>query len=49
MLGEKAEAKIASTYKRSNSIGVGEVFLNSIDRDGEMTAFDLEAYQINRK
>jgi len=28
--------------KDLRALGVGEVFLNSIDRDGEMTGFDLE-------
>ena len=35
--------------KHLTQLGVGEVFLNSIDRDGEMTGFDLELIKLIAK
>jgi imidazole glycerol-phosphate synthase subunit HisF len=45
---EKSSFKLQSFIEKLNSIGVGEVVINSIDKDGTMTGYDLNLVQLVR-
>jgi cyclase len=45
-LGNRNTKKLVSWVKELESVGVGEIFLNSVDRDGTMQGYDLDLIKI---
>ncbi len=45
---EKSSFKLETFIPKLNSIGVGEIVINSIDKDGTMTGYDLSLVQMVR-